>query len=64
MKATKKELETYLQDTRAFIIWCMRHNKPAELIMSTVAHDIGGLLRSEPCFSPRVTGYTKIINEE
>ena len=54
----------YLKDTLAFI----RHihlsdrtdkDKYAAILM-TLAHDLNGLINNERCFSPRVTGYSKL----
>ena len=61
-KNTNKQ---YLKDTLAFIRYI--HNDPRmsverkySAIVSTLGHDINGILNEEKCFSPRVTGYSKM----
>lgn len=54
----------YLKDTLAFIRYI--HNNPTmsterkySAIVSTLGHDINGILNEERCFSPRVSGYAQ-----
>ncbi len=55
----------YLKDTLAFVRFI--HNDDTKsvsqkyaAIVSTLAHDINGILNEEHCFSPRVSGYSKL----
>jgi len=55
----------YLKDTLAFIRYI--HNNPTMsterkyfAIVGTLGHDINGILNEERCFSPRVSGYSKL----
>lgn len=54
----------YLKDTLAFVRYI--HNDPTmslerkySAIVSTLGHDINGILNEELCFSPRVSGYAR-----
>ncbi len=54
----------YLKDTLAFVRFI--HNNPAmdagrkyHALISTLAHDLNGLINEERCFAPRVTGYAQ-----
>jgi len=58
----------YLKDTLAFVRFI--HNNPNmsperkySAIVSTLGHDINGILNEERCFSPRVTGYARAEEE-
>ena len=53
-----KELETFMEDAHAFILWTIDHDK-REMIGPTLGHDMAGLLAKNECFSPRVTGYAE-----
>jgi len=55
----------YLKDTLAFVRYI--HNDDTKslsekyfAIVSTLGHDINGILNEERCFSPRVSGYSKL----
>jgi len=57
--------KTFLKDTLAFIRYI--HNNPTmdqqrkyHSIISTLAHDLNGLINEDRCFSPRVSGYAKL----
>lgn len=57
--------ETYLKDTLAFVRYI--HNDDTKslsekyfAIVGTLGHDINGILNEERCFSPRVSGYSKL----
>jgi hypothetical protein len=61
----KKDTKQYLKDTLAFVRYI--HNDPRmslerkySAIVSTLGHDINGLINDEKCFSPRVTGYSRM----
>ena len=54
----------YLKDTLAYVRYI--HNNPTmsterkySALVSTLGHDLNGLVNEERCFSPRVTGYSK-----
>ena len=54
----------FLIDAYGFFQWLIDHEKLAESVVAeTIVHDICGLVRGEDCFSPRVSGYRKHINE-
>ena len=59
---TQKE-ERILRDMQAFIEFCIENGLNARLAFGTLAHDVGGLLREEDGFSPRVTGYSEAMEE-
>ena len=58
---TMDDVVKFAVDARAFVLWCEDNIKDrderARLIVDTLMHDVGGLVRQERCFSPRVTGY-------
>jgi hypothetical protein len=54
----------YLKDTLAFVRYI--HNNPTmsterkySALVSTLAHDLYGLVNEERCFRPRVSGYAQ-----
>lgn len=59
MKSKERQL---LEDIAAFIELQLagRNSIDYPMIVTTIAHDIGGVLRDERCFSPRVSGYADI----
>ena len=38
--------------------------KKLSAIVSTLGHDLNGLINDDPFFSPRVTGYRKAVKSE
>lgn len=59
--------ETYLEDTLAFVRYI--HNDDTKslsekyfAIVGTLGHDINGILNEGRCFSPRVSGYSKLAH--
>ena len=61
MTDRERRLEDFIQDACAFVRWCAENDK-IELIGATLAHDICGLANYEPCFLPRVDGYSTIVH--
>jgi hypothetical protein len=61
----KKNNKQYLKDTLAFVRYI--HNDPRmslerkySAIVSTLGHDLNGLINEDTFFSPRVTGYSRM----
>lgn len=54
----------YLKDTKAFMRFIHNSDKTLQekynALISTIAHDLNGLINEDKCFSPRVTGYSKL----
>jgi hypothetical protein len=61
MRKENKRLTRFLQDAAAFVQHNTGNSKTwsDRLILSTLIHDITGLAKDEPCFLPRVTGYSQ-----
>jgi hypothetical protein len=61
MRKENQRLTAFLQDAAAFVQSNMGNSKTwsDRLILSTLIHDIIGLAKDEPCFLPRVTGYSQ-----
>jgi len=57
---TFQEQEALL-DLAAFITWCVQHEKAYFYCIGNVGHDIAGMVRQDPDFMPRTTGFTKRI---
>lgn len=57
--AERDQLREFLQDLHAFVIFAFDQKIPAGQICATIGHDIGGTLRGESCFAPRVSGFAK-----
>lgn len=56
MRKINQQQMAFFQDAAAFIrsdLW------RKDIVLATLAHDINGLAKDEPCFLPRVTGYAK-----
>ncbi len=52
-----------VQDMRAFLQFCLENGISSLVAFSTLSHDAGGLLRQEAGFRPKVTGYTRILDD-
>ena len=50
---------TFLEDLEAFCRFSRQTGRPDFSTACDIAHDIGGLVRAEECFSPRCTGYAE-----
>ena len=62
MRKQNQRLMAFLQDALAFT---RTSDMKPNLILSTLIHDFDGLVKDEPCFLPRVTGYAaKITGKE
>jgi hypothetical protein len=65
MQLKDRDLNKLVDDMLAFILFARLNGKHEDgnnasiLIFSTLSHDIGGVIREDLCFSPRVTGYSK-----
>jgi hypothetical protein len=53
----------FLRDMQAFLEFCIENGLSMQIALSTIAHDVNGLLRQEHGFSPKVTGYAKIVED-
>ena len=58
------DYQTFVSDLLGFIAFCEKqgNEEPFSLpsyIASNLLHDLGGVVRKESCFLPRVTGYKK-----
>lgn len=53
--------ETIIKDLYGYLQVTTKKGESAEVILATLAHDIGGIVRQEPCFLPRTHGYAKFI---
>jgi hypothetical protein len=56
--------KTFLKDLLAYVRFV--HNHPTysskekyAAIVSTIGHDLNGIINEDRCFSPRVSGYAK-----
>jgi len=47
----------FVCDLFSMVKFLSEQNYTAEEILINVAHDLGGVVRQELCFSPRCTGY-------
>jgi hypothetical protein len=59
---TEKEV-AFLRDLQSFIEFCIRNGLSFPLTLSTIGHDVNNLMREEICFTPKVTGYAKIMQD-
>lgn len=50
-----------VQDMRAFLQFCIENGLSSQMAFATLAHDVGGLLREETAFVPKVKGYSSIL---
>jgi len=55
-----KEIEV-LEDMKNFISFGINFKKDYLWILGNLAHDIGGIMKEEKCFSPRSKGYKKFM---
>lgn len=60
---TNREIEI-LEDMKAYMDFCMKHNTTLDECLVTIAHDCGGLLRQEECFGPRTSGYAEHMKKQ
>jgi len=61
MKLTKEE--QFIKDAAAYLRAALSDgNNFGDManILTTLAHDIGGLEQNDPCFLPRVSGYAEV----
>jgi len=54
-----KELHRFLQDGAAYIKHARTWGVSKDIALSTLLHDFKGLSNREPCFLPRVSGYSE-----
>jgi len=47
----------FVYDLFSMVKFLSEQGDSADAILSNVAHDLGGIVRQELCFSPRCTGY-------
>lgn len=67
---TEKEIEV-LRDMQGFIEFAIRNGLSFALVISNLGHDVNGLAQygfdlqdaTKACWSPRVTGYSRISSE-
>ena len=52
-----------VRDMQAFLEFCLENGLSSQVAFGTLAHDVGGLVRQEAGFLPKVTGYTRILND-
>ena len=52
-----------VRDMQAFLEFCLENGLSSQVAFGTLAHDVGGLLRQETGFLPKVAGYTRILND-
>ena len=57
---TNKEKQQ-LKDIQAFIDYSLENDARFGLVLSTIGHDVGGLLNKDECFLPRTDGYLKMM---
>jgi hypothetical protein len=58
LRKANDKLEHFIADAAAYIRHCRReYGNNSAVIVSTLYHDLSGLLMDEPCFLPKVTGY-------
>jgi hypothetical protein len=53
----------FYEDALAYLRMAVRRGEEPAEILGTLLHDIGGIMRHERCFCPRVDGYAKIEAE-
>jgi len=58
----------YLKDTLAFVRFIHNDKNKSDrakylALISTLGHDLNGVLNEEPFFRPRVSGYSSLDNE-
>lgn len=58
-----KALPREVEDLLAFIGWSNEHGKSAIWIAGNLMHDLVGIFKCDPCFSPRTSGYSDIWDE-
>lgn len=52
------KLERFIRDANAYLREAMARGDRDSIMLSTIAHDLGGLARHDRCFVPRVDGYS------
>lgn len=55
---TPEKLEAFIKDAAAYLRLASENDQEHRLTLSVLSHDITGLANDEPCFLPRVTGYS------
>ena len=61
----KRDFGKFFDDMVAFVDYARKENLSSSMIVSTLSHDIAGWTRNEPCFSPRVSGYSdKVVSPD
>jgi hypothetical protein len=55
-KDNRKWLDCFI----GYIKWAKKNNLDKLDIRATISHDIGGLMRKDDCFLPRVSGYDNL----
>jgi hypothetical protein len=58
MKRMSSNDRKILRDLMAFIDYGIREDMDLGLVLATVAHDVGGILRNDKCFLPRSHDYS------
>lgn len=54
-----EQFSKFYDDAIAYVKWAIKAKRMPAEIVNTMIHDIGGLVRRERCFVPRVSGYAK-----
>jgi len=55
--------EREIKDLLAFIEWSSKNHKSQAWIASNLMHDLNGFAMPEPCFLPRTSGYSDLIEK-
>jgi hypothetical protein len=56
----KNKDKIILADFKGFIDWSIKNNTSLVYVLANLAHDIGGILKKDKCFSPRTGGYREL----
>jgi hypothetical protein len=64
MKPTEPDFSTFYDDALAFLKYGIDNKKSLEWILTTLVHDIAGIVRKEVCFVPQVSGWAKSMKAQ
>jgi hypothetical protein len=59
--AMEGALRLEVNDMIAFIQWSGEHGKCKGWVAANLMHDLNGIYKCEPCFSPRTSGYSDLV---
>jgi hypothetical protein len=59
----KPEEKIVLQDLKAFLEFALENELPLLEVLSTIGHDVRGIIMRDKCFLPRTAGYAERINK-